>query len=269
MPDPIVIVKNLSKTFHLKTGFFGKGEPIRAVDQISFDISQGEILGLVGESGSGKTTTGRIILALEKPDSGNVSFREKEIFDMNKSELSKFRTEVQMIFQDPFSSLPPYMRIDSIIAEPLRVNHSHLSSEELRRLVDECLSLVSLVPAEDYRYKHPSDLSGGQRQRVAIARALILSPSFIVADEAVSMLDASVRVGILNLLLDLRNKRGLSILFITHDLGVAGYTCDRIAVMRHGKIVEIGPTAQILSFPSQDYTKQLLSAVPVLSALTT
>lgn len=264
MPKNLVQVRHLTKTYELRSSGFGSNGTITAVDDVSFEIAEGEILGLVGESGSGKTTTGRILVGIEKPDSGEVIIDNKDINKLRNSELREFRSEVQLVFQDPFASLPPHLRVGSIVAEPLKIHHVTKSADESRRFVDDALAAVALVPTNEFASKRPTELSGGQRQRVAIARSLILKPKFIVADEPVSMLDVSVRVGILNLILELRNKRGVSILFITHDLSVAAYTCEKLAVMKSGKIVETGSTRDILQSPKADYTKSLLDAVPVV-----
>ena len=234
----------------------------KALDGISFEIGRGKVLGLVGESGSGKTTTGRILLGLEKVDSGTVYFDGVDILSLRRGELRSFRRKAQLIFQDPFSSLPPHMKIRSIVSEPLRINHLGGAPEEMGKAVDEALEAVSLVPAREFESKFPSELSGGQRQRVAIARALILKPEFIVADEPVSMLDVSVRAGILNVLRDLQKKENLTVLFITHDLTVASYVCDEVAVMKLGRIVESGDIREVMESPKHEYTRALLDAVP-------
>ncbi len=256
-------VEHLCKTFQLRNSAFGREDLVRAVDDISFKIAEGEILGLVGESGSGKTTTGRILLALEKPDSGTALVNGKNVLSLKGKDREEFRESVQLIFQDPFASLPPHLRVGSIVAEPLKIHHLG-SGEEIKHMVKEALTAVALTPPSEFEAKRPSELSGGQRQRVAIARALILKPKFIVADEPVSMLDVSVRVGILNLLLEMRKEHNVSVLFITHDLGVAAYSCDRIAVMKAGKIVESGPAREVLLSPKHPYTKALIDAVPVV-----
>ena len=178
--------------------------------------------------------------------------------------MKEFRRTVQLVFQDPFSSLPPHLRVGAIVAEPLKIHHLAKNADKLQMAVEDALSSVALTPASEFAAKRPNELSGGQRQRVAIARAIVLKPNFMVADEPVSMLDVSVRVGILNLLLGMRKKQNLSILFITHDLGVAAYMCDRLAVMKSGRIVEAGATRDVLLSPKHEYTKTLIEAVPVI-----
>ena len=257
-----VVASGLSKSFRSRSSFFGRARWFKAIDDISFEIGRGEVLGLVGESGSGKTTTGRILLGLEKVDSGKVYFDGADIFSLRGRQQRDFRRKAQLIFQDPFSTMTPHLKIGSIVSEPLRINHNGGTSEEMRRAVEEALESVSLVPASEFESKLPSELSGGQRQRVAIARALILKPEFIVADEPVSMLDVSVRVGILNLLRNLQKKENLTLLFITHDLAVASYVCDKIAVMKLGKIVESGDIREVMDAPKHEYTRALLDAVP-------
>jgi ABC-type oligopeptide transport system ATPase subunit len=266
MPDPLVSAVELRKSFHVVASGFGKGGLFPAVDGVSFEIGEGEILGLVGESGSGKTTVGRILLGVEKPDSGTVLVNGKSVYSLKGREKMEFRKNAQLVFQDPFAALPPHLRVESIVAEPLKIHHLDGGAEATRRAVEEVLTAVALTPAE-FSAKRPSELSGGQRQRVAIARALVLKPKFIVADEPVSMLDVSVRVGILNLLLDMRRKQDLSILFITHDLGVAAYTCDRLAVMKEGKIVETGTTRDVLLSPREQYTQTLIEAIPLIKGV--
>ena len=188
----------------------------------------------------------------------------RDVYRMRGSEMKEFRRTVQLIFQDPFASLPPHLRVGAIVAEPLKIHHLVRGADAIKMAVEDALDSVALTPAGEFAAKRPNELSGGQRQRVAIARAIVLRPNFIVADEPVSMLDVSVRVGILNLLLGMRLKQNLSILFITHDLGVAAYTCDRLAVMKSGRIVEAGPTRGVLLSPKHEYTKTLIEAVPVI-----
>jgi len=188
----------------------------------------------------------------------------KNVYSLRGRERMEFRKNAQLVFQDPFAALPPHLRVGSIIAEPLKIHHFDADAAATRRAVEDALSAVALTPTAEFSGKRPTELSGGQRQRVAIARALVLKPKFIVADEPVSMLDVSVRVGILNLLLDMRRRQNLSILFITHDLGVAAYTCDRLAVMKNGKIVEAGSTRDVLLSPKEEYTQTLIEAVPLI-----
>ncbi len=260
-------VKDLRVWFPARTSFWqslkGVSRYVKAVDGVSFTIKRGEVLALVGESGSGKTTTGKAILRLIEPTSGEVWFEGVNVLSLNKKELKEFRRKAQIIFQDPFESLDPRMTIYDIVAEPLKVNKVYGSADEEYDAVAKALEDVRLVPPEDFMTRFPHELSGGQRQRVAIARALILRPKFIVADEPVSMLDASIRTQILELMEDLRKEYGLTYLFITHDLAQARYTSDRIAVMYLGRIMEIGPTEEVVSNPLHPYTKVLISHVPI------
>lgn len=255
-------VKNLKKYFRLGRyfGFLGqKSEYIKAVDDVSFNIKPGEIFGLLGESGCGKTTIGRLIARLESPDTGQVLFDGKDIYSLKGDELSQFRREVSMIFQDPYSSMNDLFKVRDVVAEPLVIQGKRDNKEAVIRALQD----VQLEPAEDFVDKAPRELSGGQRQRVDIARAIIKNPKLIIADEPVSMLDVSVRAHILRLLLDLRDKYNFSYLFITHDFSVARQLCDQIAVMYLGKILEIGETKSVLKNPSHPYLRALLSVVPV------
>jgi len=265
--EEILKVVNLRKWFELKAGFLSsllskKKLFVKAVDKINFEIKRGEIYGLVGESGSGKTTTGRVILRLLDPTEGKVFFEGKEITSIPPEEFKPLRRYMQMIFQDPYESLNPRMTIGDIVEEPLVIQKIG-EAEERKEAVYKALEDVELTPPEEFIYRFPHELSGGQRQRVAIARALILNPKFIVADEPVSMLDVSIRAEVLNLMLDLRDKYKVTILYITHDLALARHICDRIAVMYLGKIVEIGDVEKIVYEPLHPYTKALIEAVPV------
>ena len=258
---PILEVRDLVKHFHLGGGAFG-GEPavIKAVDGVSFTIRRGETLGLVGESGCGKTTTGRCILQLEKPTSGQVIFEGRDLTTASDAELRKVRRRLQVIFQDPYSSLNPRMTVGQIIAEPLAI-YGRTDVAGRRRRVAELLEVVGLDPGFAERFPH--ELSGGQRQRIGIAAALALQPSLIVADEPVSALDVSVQAQVLNLLMDLRRRFGLTYLFISHDLHVVLHLSDRVAVMYLGEIVEVGTRDVIHREPKHPYTQGLLSAIPV------
>jgi len=265
--EEILKVVNLRKWFELRAGFLSsllskKKLFVKAVDKINFEIKRGEIYGLVGESGSGKTTTGRVILRLLDPTEGKVFFEGKEITSIPLEEFKPLRRYMQMIFQDPYESLNPRMTIGDIVEEPLVIQKIG-EAEERKEAVYKALEDVELIPPEEFIYRFPHELSGGQRQRVAIARALILNPKFIVADEPVSMLDVSIRAEVLNLMLDLRDKYKVTILYITHDLALARHICDRIAVMYLGKIVEIGDVEKIVYEPLHPYTKALIEAVPV------
>ncbi len=269
--DELVRVENLKKYFPVRTGVIaslrtGESQMVKAIDDISFSIPRGKIFGIVGESGSGKTTTGRAILRLEEPTSGSVVFEGTDITKLSKKEMKKLRREMQLIFQDPFESLNPKMTIYEAVVEPLEIHNIGKSDEERRRLVSAALQEVQLIPPEDFLFRYPHELSGGQRQRVAIARALILRPKFIVADEPVSMLDVSIRTEVLNLMLDLQEKLGLTYLFISHDLAIARYMSSRVGVMYLGRIIEYGDVSDVLDDPDHPYTQALMAAVPVPDA---
>ncbi|MCS6884462.1 MAG: ATP-binding cassette domain-containing protein [Blastocatellia bacterium] len=232
---------------------------MKAVDNISFDIRTGEILGLVGESGSGKSTTGRAMLRLIKPTSGKILYKGKDLASLSESELRPYRRHLQIIFQNPYSSLNPRMTVGDIIAEPL-LNFGAKRNKELRKQVEQLMEEVGLAPEHIDRYPH--EFSGGQRQRIGIARALALRPEFIVADEPIAALDVSVQAQIINLLKELQKKLGIAFLFISHDLRAVRYISDRIAVMYLGKIVELGPAAEVYERPQHPYTQALISALP-------
>jgi len=261
---PLLEVRNLTKTFPLGESMFGgsaRGE-VRAVDDVSFDIEPGETLGLVGESGSGKSTLGRLVLRLIEPSSGLILFQGRDLLPTSHAahgEMRRLRRDMQIIFQDPFGSLDPRMRVEDLIAEPLII-HERMSAPARRSRVAELLRAVGLDESATRRFPH--EFSGGQRQRIGIARALALRPRFIVADEPVSALDVSVGAQIVNLLAQLQREFGLTYLFISHSMPVVRYLATRIAVMYRGRIVEIGPTAQITERPQQAYTRSLLEATP-------
>ncbi|WP_217698353.1 ABC transporter ATP-binding protein [Virgibacillus halodenitrificans] len=242
----------------------GKEDVVSAVNQVSFDIKQGEILGLVGESGCGKTTMGKLLMKIEEITSGEILVNNEKILDLNKNRRKEFRKNVQMIFQDPFDSLNPKMTVYDIVSEPLISLKLLKNKQEIKQKVLDILQQVDLSPAEKYLNRHPHRLSGGQRQRIAIARALVVDPDFIVADEPVSMLDVSIRAGIMNLLKRINKERGVSILFITHDLATARFLCHRIAVMYLGEIKEILSGSELINNNLHPYTKLLLSSVPDL-----
>ncbi len=237
---------------------------VKAVDGVSFEVREREVLGLIGESGSGKTTTGRLCVRLLTPTSGRIEFMGKDITFKNNKELRPLRRYMQIIFQDPHASLNPRMSIGEALEEPLLANNIASKKEAMERAL-EILERVGLRPAEDFYKRYPHQLSGGQRQRVVVARAMMTKPKFVVADEAVSMIDVSMRISILELLEEFRRELGLSILFITHDIAVAKLICDKIAVMYLGKIVEVGPTKEVIRNPKHPYTRALLDAVPSIT----
>ena len=265
--EEIVQTINLKKWFPVRRGFFSslfskKQLFIKAVNGVNFTIKKGEIFGLAGESGCGKTTTGKLLVRLLEPTEGKILFKGEDISHYKGKKLRAFRRKAQMIFQDPYESLNPRLRIYDAIAEPLRVQKIVTNHEEEREKVYSALEVVHLTPPEEFSERYPHELSGGQRQRVAIARALVVNPEFIVADEPVSMLDVSIRASILNLLLEIREKFRVAILFISHDLSVESYVSDRMAIMYLGEIVELGPTEKILNNPIHPYVQALIAAIP-------
>ena len=265
--EPLVSVRNL-KTYYSIRGSFGdrlvgrEAGQVKAVDDVSFDLRKGEVLGLVGESGSGKTTLGRTLLGLVRATDGSVMFEGRDITKLSERELRAHRRRMQIVFQDPHASLNPAMTIGDAVGHPLRIHGLVQGRDQMRRRVAEALEIVGLSPAEQFLDKYPSDLSGGQKQRAVIARAVILNPVLLVADEPVSMLDMSVRAKILELMLNLKHEFDLSYLYITHDLATAKFFCDRIAILYLGRIVEIGPSAAIYEEPKHPYTQALLRAIP-------
>ncbi|MCL2934088.1 MAG: ABC transporter ATP-binding protein [Trichodesmium sp. MAG_R03] len=266
---PILQIKDLVKHYTLESNFIeqllfsGKSKLIKAVDGVNLNLYSGEILGLVGESGSGKSTLSRTILQLIKPTYGSVKFQGTNLTTLSHSALQTYRREMQMIFQDPLACLNPMMTVNQIVADPLFI-HDLASTKEAKIQVEEMLEKVGLTPVVEYGIRYPSELSGGQQQRVAIARALITNPKLIICDEPVSMLDATIQTQVLDLMLELKKELNLTYLFITHDLWVARFICDRIAVMNSGKIVEQGKTEEIFNSPQHSYTQTLLSAAPLL-----
>jgi len=260
---------NLSKKYVLKAGFFtqlsGRAGVVSAVDQVSFQMEEGEIIGLVGESGCGKTTLGKMLLKIEDITSGSACIDGLDISSVRgRKQTVEFRKKVQMIFQDPYDSLDPKMTIREIVAEPLKALKLCRSGAELQERVSRTLSLVELTPVELYQDRYPHQLSGGQRQRVAIARALVVEPEFIIADEPVSMLDVSLRAGILNLLQRMNREKGIGVLLITHDLATARFLCNRIIVMYLGKFVEITDPTSLVEDALHPYTQLLISSAPDL-----
>jgi peptide/nickel transport system ATP-binding protein len=269
MTQNLIIAKKLKKWFPVSTNFLdslliGREEFVKAVDSIDFSIKEGEIFGLVGESGSGKTTTGRLLLFLTELTDGSIYFQNNEVDIEDKKNIKNFRRFAQMIFQDPYDSLNPNKTIKDIIMEPLNIHNIGNKEEKLEKVI-KTLKDVNLVPYQDFIDRYPHELSGGQRQRVAIARAIVISPKLIIADEPVSMLDVSIRADILKILLDLRNTYGVTMVYITHDLAIAKFICDRLAIMYLGKIVEMGPSKKVIDNPKHPYTKALVQAVPIPS----
>ncbi len=255
MADVILEVKNLTKHFKTKRGL------LHAVDGVSFTLERGKTLGLVGESGCGKSTTGRTILRLIEPTAGETIFEGTDVNKLNASQLRHARKDMQLIFQDPYSSLDPRKTVSQIIAEPLQANKIFKTKEEIEARVEELMATVGLAPRLFNTYPH--ELDGGRRQRIGIARALAMDPKFIICDEPVSALDVSIQAQILNLLKELQEERGLSYIFITHDLSVVNHFSDDIAVMYLGKIVEKAPSEELFANPVHPYTQALLSAIPV------
>lgn len=277
---PVLSIENLRKWYPLKRGFFetvfAKSElNVKAVDDVSFHLSKGEIFALAGESGSGKTTLGKVVLRLVTPTSGHIYFLGMDITGFQDKDMKPLRREMQIVFQDPFESLDPRMIIKEIIAEPLRVQGvlevdengrtrtRKIGEQEIEERVKKMLNEVELVPPEEFLFRFPHEMSGGQRQRVAAARAFVLNPRFVVADEPVSMLDVSIRAEIVNLMVDLVRKSQASILFITHDIALAKHIADRIAVLYLGKMMELGTAEILVDQPLHPYTQALVAAVPV------
>ncbi|MFN8193655.1 MAG: ABC transporter ATP-binding protein [Nocardioidaceae bacterium] len=269
--DAVLELRDLTITFELQGGALSRllglrARRVHAVDGVELSLRRGEVLGLVGESGSGKTTLGRALLGLVRATSGSITYRdadghELDVSSLRGKRLRGLRTDLQMVFQDPHAALNPSMTIEEAIGHPLTI-HGVATGPELRQRVVAALERVGLAPVERFLSKYPSDLSGGQKQRAVIARAIILDPQVLVADEPVSMLDMSVRAKILQLMLDLKRELGLTYVYITHDLATAKFFCDRVAIMYLGKVVEIGPTAEIFANPRHPYTKALLAAIP-------
>ena len=263
----MIATVHLKKYFPVVTGIRSlfsksKGKYVKALDDVSFDIARGQVLGLVGESGCGKTTTGRVIVGLEAPTAGDVFIDEQSCQQLKSKSPKDFYRLVQMIFQDPYGSINPQHSVFQILTRPLRYQGID-NKRQMRQKAIETLELVGLNPAADYLEQYPHQLSGGQRQRLCIGRAIILDPQFLVADEPISMLDVSIKSGILKLLKDLIQQKNLSLLYITHDLATVGHICNDIAIMYLGRIVEIGTTAAVLDHPRHPYTEALISAIPI------
>ncbi len=260
--SPLLEVSGLKKWFEIRQGLFSRvvGH-VKAVDDVSFSIGRNEVLGIAGESGSGKTTIGRSLLRLVEPTAGDVLFKGVSVRNLAPEQLRRFRRDAQIVFQDPYASLNPRMTVEEILEEPLRIQGLITDKKSRRDRVVDLLEMVSL--SSDYLVRKPQALSGGQRQRIGIARVLAVEPELIVADEPVSALDVSIQAQILNLIIDLKEGLGLSLLFISHDIAVMEYISDRIAVVYLGKLMEIGPTEALCRSPKHPYTEALLSAVPV------
>jgi ABC-type oligopeptide transport system ATPase subunit len=260
---PLLDVQHLVKEYHRRGAFLGGGSTVRAVDDVSFSVMKGEMFGIVGESGSGKTTTGRCILRLIEPTSGAVRFQDTDVLALSPRDLRAARRHFQIVFQDPYSSLNPRMTVGAIVEEPL-VIHAIGTKADRQARVRELFDLVGLSADSIGRYPH--EFSGGQRQRIGLARAIALEPSFIVADEPVSALDVSVQAQVVNLLLDLQQRLGLTYLFLAHDLRLVRQVCHRVAVMYRGQIVELGSAADVFDTPAHQYTRALISAIPSVTS---
>ena len=260
MSEALVSVKNISKTFAASKGMFAKKKFVHAVNDVSFDIMPGETFSLVGESGCGKSTTGKLIDHLITPDSGEIWFEGKEISKISQNEMRPLRADIQMVFQDPYGSLNPRMKVQDLIGEPLLI-HTKMTAGERLKKVHELLYVVGLSASHGERYPH--EFSGGQRQRIGIARALTVNPKLIIADEPVSALDVSIQAQVLNLLQQLQEEYNLTYLFISHDLSVVEMISDRIGVMYLGTIVETADKKELYAHPKHPYTRALLSAVPI------
>jgi peptide/nickel transport system ATP-binding protein len=266
----VVRVENLKKFFEAKRGLRAtvsrKKSVIKAVDGITFEVRPREIYGFAGESGCGKTTLGRTMLLLTKPTSGSILYRGTDVTKLSSRHIRPLRAKMQIVFQDPYESINPRKTVRDVIAEGVNVNKKLMkvrTRSDVTELVRKAMEEVQLVPPDQFLYRYPHELSGGQRQRVAVARALVLQPDFIVADEPVSMLDVSIRAEVLNVLTDLRDRKGLSFMMVTHDLALAKHVCDRLAIMYLGKVVESGTTDAVVGDPSHPYTQALIAAIPV------
>jgi oligopeptide/dipeptide ABC transporter ATP-binding protein len=263
MPEPILKLEDVSKTYKIRGSLFGVRSlgVVRALQGINLEVREGEIFGLVGESGSGKTTVGRLISNLESPSEGRVLLDGKEVSRLRGSRLKAYRRRVQMIFQDPYQSLNPQLSIYESVVEPLIIHRIAVGRERAQRVL-EMIHTAGLSPPEAFANRFPHQLSGGQRQRVAIARAMVLKPAFLVADEPTSMLDASYSAKIFNIILEMRKRFGVAILFITHSLAAARYLCDRIAVIYRGRLMEVGTAEEVIHQPLHPYSQALIDALP-------
>jgi len=264
----VLEVRDLVKFFPVRKTFVetlrgGEDQVVHAIDGVSFDVAKGEIFGLAGESGSGKTTVLRSVLMLIPPTSGSIMYQGTDLAKLSRNEMKKYRTKIQVVFQDPYESVNPRMTVFDIVAEGLFINKLVTSTDEAITRVTQALKDVQMIPPEQYMFRYPHELSGGQRQRVAIARALVLNPDLILADEPVSMLDVSIRAEVLNVLLSVKQKRGISIIFVTHDLALSKDVCDHLAIMYLGIIVEMGKPEELVSRPYHPYTQALIAAVPI------
>jgi len=264
MSEIVYEIKDLKKYYEINLGLFKKPKIIKAVDGVSFNVKKGEVLSIVGESGCGKSTTAKLILKIEEPTSGQILFEGEDITKLQHNELSEYRKKVQIIFQDPYSSLNPRWKVGSIIAEPMKLN-TNMSDKKIKERVLYLMEKVGMHP--DWYERYPHQFSGGQRQRIGIARALALNPEVIVCDEPVSALDVSIQAQVLNLLLDLQEEFNLTYIFISHDLSVVEHISDRIVVMYYGDIVELKSVEDLFDNPEADYTKKLLSAIPTIKDL--
>jgi len=261
MSDVIFKVQHLKKYYEINLGMFKKPKIVKAVDDISFEVRKGEVLSLVGESGCGKSTTAKLLLKIEEPTEGTITFEGQDITQLHGDALSTYRSKVQIIFQDPYSSLNPRWKVGGIIGEPLALN-TDMTASEIEERVRYLMEKVGMAP--DWYDRYPHQFSGGQRQRIGIARALALNPEVIVCDEPVSALDVSIQAQVLNLLLDLQEEFDLTYVFISHDLSVVEHISDRIAVMYYGEIVETKPVDALFANPEHPYTQKLLSAIPLI-----
>ena len=262
MSEIILEIDNVSKLYASKRGLFGKTQQIQALKDVSLSVRRGESFGLVGESGSGKTTLTRSVLQLEKPTSGHIRFEGKDLGSLSVAEMRRLRARIQIVFQDPYASLNPRMSVHDIVTEPMLI-HRETMGLDRRQQTERAVELLSLVGlGAQHLYRHPHEFSGGQRQRICIARALATGPDLLVLDEPTSALDVSVQAQVLNLLCDLQDRLGLTYFFISHDLGVVRYLCDRLALIYRGEIVEQGDCAAIFDNPQSEYARGLIGAMP-------